>query len=67
MWAIEAWVKEKLNDWGQSLSYRLTGATWGVLVVLGLVILYFAWKAGTPWFLAAIIAFMALLASGGKG
>jgi CHASE2 domain-containing sensor protein len=63
MGAIEAWVKEKLELWGE----RLTGAGWGALVVLGLVALYVAWKAGTPWFLATIIAAMALLASGGRG
>jgi len=63
MGAIEAWAKERLQDLGE----RLTGAAWGVLIVLGLVALYFAWKAGTPWFLAAILASMALLASGGRG
>jgi len=63
MGAIEAWAKEKLEAVGE----RLTGASWGVLVVVGLVVLYFAWKAGTPWFLAAILASMALLASGGRG
>jgi hypothetical protein len=63
MGAIEAWVKEKVEAVGE----RLTGAAWGFLVVLGLVALYFAWKAGTPWFLATVLAFMALLASGGRG
>ena len=63
MGAIEAWAKERI----QGLGERLTGAAWGVLVILGLVVLYFAWKAGTPWFLAAILASMALLASGGRG
>jgi hypothetical protein len=63
MGAIEAWAKEKLEAAGE----RLTGATWGVLVLLGLVALYFAWKAGTPWFIATVLAFMALLASGGRG
>jgi hypothetical protein len=63
MGAIEAWAKEKLEGLGEAL----TGAGWGVLIVLGLAVLYFAWKAGTPWFIAAILAFMALLASGGRG
>jgi hypothetical protein len=63
MGAIEAWAKERVEAVGE----RLTGASWGVLVVVGLVVLYFAWKAGTPWFLAAILASMALLASGGRG
>jgi len=62
MGAIEAWAKEKLEALGE----RLTGAAWGVLIVMGLFALYFAWKAGTPWFLATVIAFMALLASGSR-
>jgi len=63
MGAIEAWAKERLEAVGE----RLTGASWGVLVLLGLVVLYLGWRAGTPWFLAAILASMALLASGGRG
>jgi hypothetical protein len=62
MGAIEAWAKEKL----EAVWERFAGATWGILVLLGLVVLYFAWKAGTPWFLAAILASMALLASEGR-
>ena len=63
MRAIEAWARERLNDLGE----RLTGMSWGVFIIVGLAILYFAWKAGTPWFLAAILAFMAFLAGGGRG
>ena len=62
MGAIEAWVKERLSEAGA----RLTGAAWGTVILLGLVVLYFAWRAGTPWFLATILAFMALLAAGGE-
>jgi len=62
MGAIEAWVQERLSEAGA----RLTGGAWGAVILLGLVALYFAWRAGTPWFLAAILAFMALLAGGGR-
>jgi len=58
--AIEAWATERLSEVGT----RLAGAAWGVGILLGLVVLYFAWRAGTPWFVAAILAFMAFLAGG---
>jgi len=58
--AIEAWAKERLSEAGT----RLVGAAWGVGILLGLAVLYVAWRAGTPWFVAAILAFMALLAGG---